>query len=349
MENICIIGADALTQFITLKLNNLYPYIKIYVAPGNGVTDLCPNVINLSTDLSLSDKSIKLLKYYQVSHIVLLDEELLLKGGIEFFKSYGFTTQVGSTKSAYLSQKVSQQRLWAQRFEIETWPHEICYSTDKAHSTCSEQSNLQIITEGGQFSIEIPVDKISNIKMQSIAFSTLIVQKAPPPSQTITQIYDKVENKIVRQFQHLPDNSFKMADITAKTQPTIKKLLKNISKMEFIYNRYFALTFVIDGENKYLLEYQPLLQSRFFPALMAINWEKSDIFYENLKFNRKSSKIIKMTKLTNFDNLEQNNYSLKDHWEHAKDTIFQNYSARYIDGQILAKKPFYGYLVENTN
>ena len=139
-----------------------------------------------------------------------------------------------------------------------------------------------------------------------------------------------------------------MSELNLKTQSIMRDLLEKIDKMEFVSTQYFVFTFVLEQDKTYLLEYQPLIHSRFFPGLMAINWEKSDIFIENLRLHRKNSRIIKVTKLTNFDNLRHNNYSLKDKWQHAKDEIFQNYSARYINGQILAKKPFYGYLIENT-
>ena len=177
MENICIIGADALTQFITLKLNTLYPHIKIYVAPGNGVTDLNPNVINLSVDIYLSEKTVNLLRVHNITHIVVLDSELLLKGAIEFFQGYGFITQVGSTKSSYLCQKISQQRLWSERFEIPCWPYELCHSTERLQALLENDNNLQILTEAGMFAMEVPSNCLSSIKMQSIPFSTFVVQK----------------------------------------------------------------------------------------------------------------------------------------------------------------------------
>ena len=72
---------------------------------------------------------------------------------------------------------------------------------------------------------------------------------------------------------------------------------------------------VEESNQLYLVQFQPLIHSYFFPALLTINWNKSDIFFEGLKFNRKNSKKITMTKLIDFDNIDKNKYSLKEQWQ----------------------------------
>ena len=346
MENIGIIGANAQTQFMALQLHKQNPQTKLYIIPGNGSTDLYSNVTNVSIDIELTAKTVSLLKGYNIDHLILFDNDLLLRGGLEFFRQYGFTTQLGSTKSAYLSQKISQQRLWAERFSESIWPYEQCHSIDRLEALLQNYLEPQILTEHGLFSYEVPIQALKSFKLQIIPFSTFIVQQRLAPSSLFTQVYDKQQKKVVLQFKDLSESQYKAVKPQSDTQDSIENILEQAAHMDFIAHRFYLFTWANSQEKQHLIEFQPLIDSSFFPALQMINWDKSNIFTEDLKWKRKNSKIIKVEKLVNFNDMHKSKYTVKEHWEHSAECIFQNNSARYVDGQILAKKPFYGYHIE---
>lgn len=345
MKNIAIIGACALTQYMTLALSKKYPQAYLYVWPGNGATDLYPRTYNLSLDFDLSAKSVELLKTYDISHVLVLDQHLLLKGALEYLQSYGFITQISCTKTQYLTQKITQSRLWATRSGLDSWPCESCHDTSKAHIHLSRLKNSKVCTESGLFSTLIPLKDLKNLQLRSLPFQTLVIEQELERESLVTQVFDAEKKICLKEYLHLEGNKFVSQKPEHDLTELTVRLLDSYQQEGFLTGRYFVLSWTCQEHpllnQKYkFCQISSLFHSTFFPALENIDWKKSDLFEEQIFWNKKKNFSMKPL----FDFFQKNsNYQVMENWEKKTHSIFHNFSARYENGQILARKPHYGY------
>ena len=345
MKNIAVIGACALSQYLTMRLSQRYTQSFIYAFPGNGATDLYPRVNNLSQEFTLSLESIKKLKAYEITHVLVLDEQSLQKGAIEYLQSHGFITQVASTKNQYLTQKISQSRLWARRYGLDSWPNEVCHDTSKAHHYLQRIENPSICTEGGLNSCSIEIKDLKDVQLRSLAFQTLVLEQKLDKKNLITQLYDTDEKKCIKEFLHLDHDQYIAQKPQHDLQELTSRLLGGLEQEGFLSGRFFVLSWTQQehqqlSEKYKFCELSALLHSKFFPVLESIDWKKSDLFDEKFHFNKK--KKFAMKQLVNYQQ-KKNNYQIMQDWELKTMSIFHNHSARYENGQILARKPHFGY------